>query len=326
MVKKLNLLPALLRFLVMQRFCLFLFLILSHLLLFAQEEIISFPIDSGQVEGTLFIPESVTQVPVVLIIAGSGPTDRNGNGPFSENNSLRYIAEALGKNSIASLRYDKRGLGKSQIPELKEADLRFEHFVQDVESWINILKADQRFSKVFVLGHSEGSLIGMIASKNANADAFISVAGPGRAADIVLKEQLSINAPMLKENAFTIIDSLKQGHLVKAVNPFLVSLFRESVQPYLISWFKYDPAEEIKKLKVPVFIIQGSTDLQVNISDSELLKASCPPAEYLLIKGMNHILKDVVTDRQKNLATYSNPDLPINVQLIESLTQFIEVN
>ncbi len=171
--------------------------------------------DNFPIHGTLLLPHKHKPAPLVIIVAGSGPTDRDGNQVFMQNNSLKYLAEALQKKKIASFRFDKRGMGKSVKGQLVESALRFEHYVQDVEALIRFFKSQKRFSSVCVLGHSEGSLIGMIASKKEHADAFISVAGVGQTADKILQEQLKTQPNQAKIAG--ILDSLKQGLLVKDI-------------------------------------------------------------------------------------------------------------
>src|SRR5207253_2991713 len=110
---------------------------------------------------------------------------------------------------IGSLRYDKRMIGESNS-DLGESDLRFDSFVSDVKRWVDLLAKDKRVSKIIIAGHSEGSLLGMIASaKNKKVNAFISIAGAGRAADVVLKEQVSGITPEAKAIIFPMLDSLK---------------------------------------------------------------------------------------------------------------------
>lgn len=278
---------------------------------------------TGKIRGTITVPETTKSVPVVLIIAGSGPTDRDGNNMYMKNNSLKMLSEELLKNNIATLRYDKRGIAESQDAATEEKDMRFDDLVKDAESWIAMLKADKRFSKVIVAGHSEGSLIGMIVAKNAGADGYISIAGAGRSADLILKEQLKPQPESITKICYPILDSLKKGRTVDSVPQMLYTLFRPSVQPYMISWFKYDPQTEIKKLAIPVLILQGTTDLQVSKEDAQLLFNANSKSEYHLIKGMNHILKEAEEDRTKNIATYSDPNLPIKKELVDDITGFI---
>ena len=280
--------------------------------------------DSGAIAGTLTLPGKQTGVPVALIIAGSGPTDRNGNSAFTRNDALKLLAHALADNGIASVRFDKRGIGGSMKAGKKEADLRFETYINDAADWIRLLKQDKRFSKIVVIGHSEGSLIGMVAAAQAGADQFVSIAGTGRPIDEVLKEQLETASEDLYQLSLPVLDSLKQGHLVNKVDGRLFTLFRPSVQPYMISWLRYNPQEEIKKLSIPVLIVQGTNDIQVPAVDAEKLAAAKPEAKLLLIEDMNHVLKIIRGDRQANIATYKDPSLPLAEQLVTGIVSFIK--
>lgn len=261
------------------------------------------------------------KIPVALIIAGSGPTDRDGNNPMMKNNSLKILASELSKNGIATLRYDKRGIAESKAAGKSESDLRFDDYVNDAKGWIQLLKQDKRFSKVIVIGHSEGSLIGMLAGTTANK--FISIAGAGQSADKILKEQLSSQPKEVQDLSFPMIDSLQNGKTIDNVPPILNSLFRPTVQPYMISWFKYDPQNEIKKLSIPTLILQGTNDIQVSVEDAKRLSNANPKAELVLIYNMNHIFRIIDGDRQINLATYSKGNLPIANELVKSITDFI---
>src|SRR5688572_3915055 len=150
----------------------------------------------GRLRGTLSVPPSKKAVTVVLLIAGSGATDRNGNNTRMENNSLKMLADTLLSHGIASLRYDKRGVGQSDRGTDSEKELRVEHYVNDAAQWIELLTYDERFNRVVVAGHSEGSLVGMLAiQKTQKVAAFVSIAGPGRALDTLLREQLSHLVP-----------------------------------------------------------------------------------------------------------------------------------
>jgi pimeloyl-ACP methyl ester carboxylesterase len=288
-----------------------------------KETSLALKINTDQIYGTLTTPDVTKKYPVALIISGSGPTDRDGNNPKMKNNSLKMLAEALAKNGIASLRFDKRGIGESKAAAGPESSLVFENYTEDVKSWINLLKQDKRFSKLIIIGHSEGSLIGMIAG--AKADKFISIAGSGESADKLLKNQISSKSnKQVEEMTFPIIDSLKSGNKVKKVDPMLNSLFRPSVQPYLISWFKYDPSVEIKKLNVPVLIIQGNKDLQVAVKDAENLAQANKNSELVIIDKMNHIMKIIDGDQQENFASYSNETLPVSEEMIKKIVSFIQ--
>ncbi|WP_264532295.1 alpha/beta hydrolase family protein [Flavobacterium sp. N502540] len=280
-------------------------------------------INIDQLFGTLTTPNLEKRYPVALLISGSGPTDRNGNNPMMKNNSLKMLAEALAKNGIASLRYDKRGIAESKPAAISEHTLVFENYTEDAKSWINLLKQDRRFSEVVVIGHSEGSLIGMIAG--AKASKFISIAGAGESADQLIKSQIaSKQNKQVEELTFPIIDSLKSGFTVKKVDPMLNALFRPSIQPYLISWFKYNPQNEIKKLNVPILIVQGNQDLQVTVKDAELLSKANKNAELLIVDKMNHIMKIIDGDHQANLESYKKENLPISEIMVNKIISFIK--
>lgn len=280
-------------------------------------------INNDQLYGTLTTPDLTQKFPVALIIAGSGPTDRNGNNPMMKNNSLKMLAENLAKNGIASLRYDKRAIGESKAAGGSESNLVFENYIQDAKSWINYLKQDKRFSKIIIIGHSEGALIGMVSS--AKADKFISIAGAGEPADQIIKTQIAAKSmKQLNDMTFPIIDSLKNGFEVKKVDPMLNALFRPSVQPYLISWFKYNPQTEISKLTIPVLILQGNNDLQIGVKDAENLSKANKNAEMAIIDKMNHMMKIIDGDQNANMASYNNETLPLSETLVEKIVSFIQ--
>jgi pimeloyl-ACP methyl ester carboxylesterase len=288
---------------------------------------ISLVTPTGVLHGTLLLPQAAAdRVPVVFIHAGSGPTDRDGNSPLlpGANNSLKLLAEALAVHGIASVRFDKRGIAASRAAGGREEDLRFDTLIDDAVAWISMLDADPRFSTVTVIGHSEGSLIGMVAAERAGATAFVSVAGSGRPAQEVIREQLGQQlSPTMMAGAARGLDELVAGRLADSTPPGLESIFRRSVQPYLISWFRYDPAKEIAALTIPVLIAQGTTDLQVTVADARLLAAANPRARLLLVDGMNHVLKLASGDRTAQMRSYGDPALPVAPLLIAAIVDMV---
>ena len=288
-------------------------------------ETLKIPVKDGELTVALQ-KASKEPSPVALIIAGSGPTDKDGNSAIAgKNNSLKMIAEGLAKDGIATVRYDKRGLGDNQSLLTKEEDITIDQYVDDAVQVINTLLADKAYSSVHIIGHSEGSLIGLLAAQKANVESFVSIAGTGRPIDEVLLEQLKgqLSPELLKESTDALA-SLKKGELVKNVSPELQSLFRSSVQPYIISWLKYNPASELAKVNSRVLILQGTTDLQVVATDAEALKKGKPDAKLVYMEGMNHVLKNAPADRAENLATYSDPSLPLHKELLPAIQQFIK--
>jgi len=282
---------------------------------------------TGKIYGTLCVPKGFKSGPVALIIAGSGPTDRDGNNTMGVRSDVyKILAHKLAAQNIATVRYDKRGIAESGAAMKSESDLRFENYIDDATDWIKLLKSDKHFTKVIVIGHSEGSLLGMIAAKNGNANEYISIAGVGESADKTLKRQLQSFPEEGRDTAYKIIDSLVEGKTVSHIDPMLNSIFHPSIQPYLISWFKYDPAKEIAKLTIPVLILQGTNDIQVMVEDAKKLSAANKNAKLVLVKNMNHVLKDVEGDRQANLATYNMPELPLDQELVTTIIDFINKN
>jgi hypothetical protein len=285
--------------------------------------------ERGTLYGEVETPEGDGPFPVVIIIPGSGPTDRDGNSPAlpGKNDSLKLLAEGLKDNGIASVRYDKPGAGKNIQLSVAEEDMRFDHFVHDAVSWVKLLKENDTYSNVGIIGHSQGSLTGMLAALESDADIFISVAGAGNSIDDVLYDQLNeeLSGDLLDESEY-ILEQLKEGNEVENVSQELYSVFRPSVQAFTSSWMQYDPADEIANLDIPTLIINGDNDLQVPVQEAELLHKAKPDAEFLLIENMNHILKEAPEDREGNLQTYSDPELPLAEELIEGISAFLYEN
>jgi len=283
---------------------------------------------TGTLYGTLLTPSSTTPVRVVLIIAGSGPTDRDGNsiGLPGPNNSLRMLAEGLEERGIASLRYDKRGVAASSGAIKRESDASFDVEIDDAVRWLQQLRSDPRFSLVSVAGHSEGSLTGIVAAERTPVDRVISIAGTGRReGDLILSQLEGQFSPDLVASARSIVAALTAGALVQNVPPQLYFLFRPSVQPYLISWFRYDPAVEISRLTVPTLVIHGTTGTEVPVSDATLLADANRSASLRIIPEMNHVLKDVpLDDGEAQNRSYSDPTLPIDAVLVAAIGDFIK--
>ncbi|KQX02081.1 alpha/beta hydrolase [Massilia sp. Root418] len=281
---------------------------------------------SGDIQGTLLVPLPLGCTPAALIIAGSGPTDRDGNSKLlpGANNSLKMLAQVLAEAGIASVRYDKRGIAGSARAGASEAQLRFETYAGDAAAWVRQLKREGRYSSVTVIGHSEGSLIGMLAARAAGADGFVSVAGPAERASVLLRRQLDTKLPPeLAQANDRILAALERGRTPGKLPPQLQAIYRPSVQPYMASWFKYLPSQEFARLKMPLLVAQGTTDIQVDTNQAALLKQGNPAARLLLVDGMNHVLKAVPADPHQQLASYSNPTLPLAPALAGAVTDFI---
>ncbi len=275
------------------------------------------------IDGTLIIPESASKPALVIIIAGSGPTTRDGNQQMMENNSLKYLAEGLFKEGIASFRYDKRIVKLMKQRRVEEKKINFKDFINDAIAVAEYFKKDSRFSNIYIVGHSQGSLIGMIAAQG-RADGFVSIAGAGQEIDNVIVDQLAQQAPGLVDNARSSFEDLSVTGSARNYSPGLASIFRPDIQPFILSWMQYDPKVEIAKLKIPVLILNGDKDLQVQVSEAELLKAAKPDAQYAVIPNMNHIMKQIDGNDLENSKSYNEYKLPVMPELIEIISMFIK--
>lgn len=287
---------------------------------------ISLDTGTGELFGTLLLPKSTTPVPVVLIVAGSGPTDRDGNNlDGGRNDSMKRLALILAKHNIASVRYDKRGVAASRPATPDERDLSIEKYVDDVVGWSQKLKADPRLGQLILMGHSEGALVASLAAERAGASALISLAGTGRPVDQVVREQLQNHLPApLMARSEELMAEIKAGKTDDKVPKQLQVVFRPSVQPYLISLFRQNPTAAFGQLKIPTLIIQGRNDMQVGVGDAELLHQAKPDSELVIINGMNHVLRIVPMDMRRQLASYKDPQLPLASELSDRILKFID--
>ena len=232
------------------------------------------------------------------------------------------LAEELAADQIASFRYDKRGVGSSKLSTEKLTEVSFQDYVNDATGWIELLREDKRFSKIIVAGHSEGSLIGIIAARAAKADVLISLTGMGRPMDQVIIEQVSgqLQGLPLLDTVIYYFDILREGQRIRNVNPFLISLFNPGSQLFLIEIMQHDPAKEIARLDIPILIIHAANDIQIKEKDALLLYQAKTTAKLVTIQGMNHVLKNA---EPADLSAYGNPELPVAPELIKELVEFI---
>ena len=276
------------------------------------------------ISGTLLMPDAKTDV-VCIIVPGSGDIDRDGNSKNGLNtDAYKLLAAKLAKSEIASFRYDKRGVGASASANFKERDMKFETNVSDLKALLYHLKSLNKFRYVFLIGHSEGSLVSILLAKDERIDGLISVAGAAKNAGDLIISQIDANRAnpeILRKSANDIVKRLQNGELVNDVPPMLEPLFRASVQPYLISWFKYEPSREISGLKIPSLIVHGDFDAQVSPKDAQEL-ANASGAQLKIIKNMTHTLKEI-TSPSDNLASYIDPSYEISGKLVEAIVKFI---
>ena len=288
---------------------------------FAQDLIIS-----DYVEGTLLTPNSKTST-LAIIIPGSGPTDRDGNQNFMKNNSLKFLAHDLTDKGIATFRYDKRALTmlKKGANEKQIKKVRFDHFVTDAKKVVSYFKNRKRYDKIFIIGHSQGSLVGILAATE-NVDGLISIAGAGKSIDQIILDQIGMmGANDLVESAKKTFYIMKTGKVDKNFNPGLANIFNLDVQPFIMNWISYSPTEELAKLTIPTLIINGTNDIQVSTTEAELLKKAKEDSVVVIIENMNHVLKTVASkDPQENTKSYNMPQLKNAPELAKEIIAFIK--
>ena len=287
----------------------------------------AFTFQSGALElaGTLTLPEGVERPPITVIVAGSGPTDRNGNqGPRLRTNTYAQLAWGLAQEGIASLRYDKRVLPATKGP-ISLPDLSFDDFVTDVEAAANAVRAD--YAKVFVLGHSEGgSLAIRAASRGLGVDGLVLVATPGRDMVALLHEQLSrqldtVTLVQFDSALARYLRNEEPGDLPPALRALVLPVNRRFMQ----GWASLDPVRELSAVRAPVLIVQGDKDIQVRVRDAEALKAAKPDAQLFVVPGASHTLKaaaDTLIGIQ--LGSYIDPTLPLVDGIVDSIAGFVK--
>lgn len=283
------------------------------------------PLEQDGLHGTLTLPEGTGPHPAILIIAGSGPVDRDGNFPGGRNDSLAQLAQALSDRGVASVRFDKRGVGQSAPAAAREDDLRFGTYVADAIGWARLMEGRPEISNVVLLGHSEGALVATLAARETGAAGLVLLAGAGLPAAQVIERQLAeAGLPQeLQDASRAIAGELLEGRRVQDPPQALAALYRPSMQGYLMSWLPLDPAAEFARTTLPALILQGTTDLQTTPDDAGRLHDARPDAELVFIEGMNHVLKAAPPDRPGNLAAYDNPDLPLHPELVPAVADFV---
>ena len=278
-------------------------------------------INIGAIDAVLTIPTGVERPPVALLIAGSGSTDHDGNGPQIKPATLKKLAEQLLARSIATLRYDKRGAGGWKAEFGRPEDFRFNDYVNDAVLLVNFLRGSGKFSKVVLVGHSEGGLVAILAAGRVPVDRLVLLATAARRQGDLLKAQLE---KQLKPEIFAAtakaIDAIMAGQIVDPLPPGLV--IPPAMQPGIASAFTEDPIDPLRKLETPTLIVGGGRDHQVARLDFVALAAAAPTAKTLWLADMNHVLNDV-SDEADDLAAYSQSERPLDGVLIDQVASFI---
>jgi esterase/lipase len=271
--------------------------------------------EDSQIEVRLDIVNKNSET-IVVFIAGSGPTDYNGNSNIIDgrNDSLLQLSKGLNDFGINTFRYNKRHVGKTS--KLIEPD--FNVFVDDLIDCISWLKAN-KYSNIYLAGHSQGSLVAALAAREIDVSGVISIAGAARTIDEVLYEQMVSMGQ--KDLADTVIKSLQNGKLYLKDESILDSQFSKMNQQFILTWMEHNPLEVYSKLDTKILFLQGDKDSQVTLDELDAFRTL--NHKSVVLKDTNHVLK-IVDSEKDNSNSYSDPSYKLSDQLINEINDFIK--
>jgi len=279
------------------------------------------------IDGTLLEPSEKTKT-LAIIIAGSGPTNRDGNSSIGKNNSLKLLAQHLADNGVASFRYDKRILKLMREQKLDQSKLRFDNYVKDAADVVNYFKLynneEYGFEKFILIGHSQGALVAQLASLKTAVTGLVLVCGSSKPISEILVAQVAKQAPYLVSDLQTSLDSISAVGYVNKINPLLNTLLYKDVQPFLQSWMQYDPSEIAKQIIEPTLVIGGTTDIQVPAEEAKILAEHHQNGQYAIIENMNHVLKTIEDEGLENQKSYTDPNFPMSPEFKSEIITFIK--
>ncbi|MCX7547635.1 alpha/beta hydrolase [Xanthomarina sp. F1114] len=304
--------------------CLSILLFFSSNVIISQEtNFISEEISINQyVDGILLSPKENNDKSLIIIIGDSGPTDRNGNQNFQKNNVLKKLAENLSNKGIATYRYDKRIVKQIRKGRISKT-ISFDDFISDAVSVVDYFIEKNSFKNIYILGHGQGSLVGILASKE-HVTGFISIGGSAKPIDEVILDQVKQTVPGLLDESQVAFQKLKEGKTTTAYPSALESIFNVDNQSFMRSWMQYNPQEQIAKLPIPTLIINGTKDLQVSTEEAQLLKEATKHGSLLIIKNMNHVMFPILGDDLENSKSYNESFRTISPKLIPAIIEFVK--
>jgi len=285
--------------------------------------------NGGQPLSSGAAPERAAKPPLIIMHAGLGAADRDGNNYNvpGRNDALKQLAEALAAQGVASYRYDKRGSGLSSWLVAREEELSFEAWIRDLSDAIRLFADDGRFSSVFVFGMNDGAAVAAAAANDSAAARGLIIACASADSALDAFSEAVAKAPAEHQEAGSrILSELARGRTVDAVPDFYAASFRPSFQPYLIEAFKRDIKVELARYAGKLLIMQGDMDMQVTLEDfitlANAANAGVDIATHI-VPRMNHVLKDVPQDIEENFAAFSDPSYPVSQALAQALAEFV---
>lgn len=276
---------------------------------------------SSLVEGTLLVPDIEGTPALAIIIGDSGPTDRNGNQNFMQNNAIKKLAEGLSARGVATFRYDKRIVKQIRRGQV-DTDIMFDDFVDDAIMVLKFFKNMGNYNKIVLIGHGQGGLVGLLAARS-GVDGFVSVAGSGKSIDQVIIDQVEKTAPMFTEDTRKAFEIIAKGQTTTEYPEALESIFNPDLQPFMANWMSYNPSKAIAMVDSPILIVNGTKNLQVSEEETRKLKDSSKNAEMALIENMNHVLVIIEGDELENSKSYNESYRPVSEELKQSILDFI---
>lgn len=287
------------------------------------EETVLLPLRQGVLEGTWTEPDSSGPWPAALLIQGSGPTDRDGNGPGGAGaGEMALLARGLAERGVAVLRFDKGGTGRSAVIQ-REEDLCWQDGTDQAVRWAALIRQKKEVSALFLIGHSEGALTAMEAAPRVMPDGMVLLASPGFPAGTLLRKQLIDRFPWLYEKGSAALGQLERGETADPRDDRLDFLLRPSVQPFLKGLLSADPQQDMRALPCAVLILQGDRDSQVGTENGKALKEAAPEGELRIIRGMNHVLKTAPPDRESQEMSYESALLPLSPGMADMTAEWI---
>lgn len=267
--------------------------------------------------------------PMAIIIPGSGPVDRDGNGPTVglATDAYRLLAEALAAEGVGTVRIDKRGFFGSAAAAPNPEDVTIAGYADDVLAWAEAVRRDGQ-ACVWLVGHSEGALVALKSAERApeRLCGLVLLTAPGRPIGALMRVQFAANPATAPFSAALdrVIAEIEAGRPVapEAIPPQVAPLFRPGLQPFMRDLFSHDPGALAAAFDGPILSISGGRDAQVGPEDAARLAAHQPALESVTLPQMTHVLKLAETDAAA-MATYSEPGLPLHAALAPTIARFL---